>query len=302
MGFNPDIFGYVFPGAYRSMVKHVASMNPDIIHAEGLWIAPCALKAARALRIPWAVTVNNIEHLVLRRRNRPVAAGIVSLLEKRYYSRADAVFTVSEWDKQRLIAGMGIPESNIVTVPNGVTMDARTTSPTRLPHPNIFFMGKTDYPPNKAAIRILTDEWLPRIHSSFPHHVVIVGGPSQPRSRGRVTYTGYVEDLQSYIAAADVCVAPLTAGSGTRLKVLEYLAASKPVIATCIAVEGLELQDGVHYLNAENGEEFACALKRLDSEKDLAHRLGQAGREAIKRFDWSKSAEIWSSSLARLVF
>lgn len=301
LGFNPMIFGYWFPGSSRSMVERVASMNPDIIQAEGLWIAPCAYKAARILRVPWAVTVNNIEHLVLQQRNRRVSAVIVSLLEKRYYTKADLIFAVSNDDATRLTSDLGIPESKIVVVPNGVTPDIRSGTIAPVPHPNVFFMGKTDYPPNAAAIRILTEEWMPHIFSSFPHHAVIVGGPTPPRSQRRITFTGYVEDLPSYLAGADVCVAPLRAGSGTRLKILEYLAAEKPVIATGIAVEGLGLRDGIHYLKAENKEEFALALRRLESEKGLAHRLGRAGKAAVRRFDWRDSAAVWSASLLTLI-
>lgn len=299
--FNPGVVGFLHPAAAARMKKAAIGLHPDLVVSEGLWTVPAARAAARG-RCPLVVTVNNLEHVVLSLRNRRGWAAAVRAMERAWYRHADLLIAVSEEDGHRLAHVLGRRCPPIAFVPNGVDIPPANVTPASLPHPNVVFLGKTDYPPNADAIRRLEEEWLPAAHAhGMPLSAVVVGGPARPSARERVVFTGYVDDVWPLLAAADVCVAPLVAGSGTRLKVLTYLAAGRPVVATHVAVEGLGVEEGVHYLRAEDGEAFVRALERLRDEPGLAAALRAHGMAWAQRLTWSSMRTRWSGILSSLV-
>ncbi len=294
-GFNREVLGFLHPKACARMARRATSLSPDVIVAEGLWAAPAARLAARG-RCPWIITVNALEHVVLARRGAAVRAALVRLWERRWYGLADRLIAVSPDDASALERLLGPTHPPIDLVPNGVELPPEGVAPASLPHPNVVFVGKTDYPPNAAAIRTLETEWVPHARArGIPLTAVVVGGPATPCHREGIRFTGYVDSIWPYLVAADVCVAPLKAGSGTRLKVLAYLASGRPTIATGVAVEGLGLTPGVHYLPAEDGASFADALTRLLSDAHLRDSFRAHGHSLASRFAWPTIARRWAA-------
>jgi polysaccharide biosynthesis protein PslH len=83
-------------------------------------------------------------------------------------------------------------------------------------------------------------------------------------------------------------VAPIFSGSGTRLKILESLAAGVPVVATRKGAEGLTLASGVEILLAEGAADFASTLTELLRNPDRRRQLGACGqRQVASRYDWA---------------
>ena len=72
---------------------------------------------------------------------------------------------------------------------------------------------------------------------------------------------------------------------GTRLKLLEYLAAGKPTLSTSKGAEGI-LHNGAIEL-AETATEMAAVISRWVAVPEDAHRFGLAGRRFARHFDWS---------------
>lgn len=102
------------------------------------------------------------------------------------------------------------------------------------------------------------------------------------RAGAMVTVNGPVDDMAAQLAASTVAVVPLRSGTGTRLKILECLAASTPVVSTAVGVEDLDLEPDRHYLRAESASEFAVAIRRLVDEPDLAASLADAGLVRVR--------------------
>ena len=100
-----------------------------------------------------------------------------------------------------------------------------------------------------------------------------------------VVVTGRVQDVTPYLDRAAVVVAPLRLGGGTRVKVLEALAAGKAVVASPLAAEGITQCDGEHLLLAESDEEFADATTRLLDDPDARSALGRRARELGTELD-----------------
>ena len=87
-------------------------------------------------------------------------------------------------------------------------------------------------------------------------------------------------------------VVPLWVGGGTRLKVLEALAAARPVVGTAVGVEGIGFTPGV--ARAGRREPAGAGGRRWPSCSPIPARaaaLGAAGRELAERFRWPRALE-----------
>jgi glycosyltransferase involved in cell wall biosynthesis len=101
-----------------------------------------------------------------------------------------------------------------------------------------------------------------------------------------VTVTGAVPDIRTWLAAADVVVAPLRIARGIQNKVLEAMAMAKPVVATPAAFEGIETEPGRDLIVADGAQAMARAVRRLIERPDEAAALGRAARRAVAGYGW----------------
>jgi len=101
-----------------------------------------------------------------------------------------------------------------------------------------------------------------------------------------------------YVRQCSVSIVPVRIGGGTRLKILESLAAGVPVITTTVGVEGIELSPEQHYLLADNPDEFVAQTVRLLENPALGQRQVREGREAIARkYSWRAIREALADQL-----
>jgi glycosyltransferase involved in cell wall biosynthesis len=204
-------------------------------------------------------------HRALAKRNASAWAS----QQARLAHAADVVFVCSGEDRTRLSA------PGTVVVPNGahdprMTMDHRAL---RSDDPTITLHGSLRYGPNAEAAQILVDEVAPRIRVAFPHlRVRLVGeAPASLRTLHAppaVTVTGYVPDISSELRRTDLVAVPLRSGSGTRVKIIEAFAHGVPVVASSVAVYGLDVRDGVHLLIRDDPDAFAAACINLLARPD----------------------------------
>ncbi|NLD44810.1 MAG: glycosyltransferase, partial [Chloroflexi bacterium] len=134
----------------------------------------------------------------------------------------------------------------------------------------------------------------PTVRKTQPSaHLYVVGKSPHRRLRGlsedeSVTVTGYVEDVLPYFRGADVYIAPFRVGGGTRLKILQALAAALPLDTTTVGTEGIAVVDGVHARVADDAATFARAVLSLAADREAARALGTAGRQLVaNHYDWS---------------
>lgn len=147
--------------------------------------------------------------------------------------------------------------------------------------PTVVFHGTLRYPPNADGARYLAGEIAPRLRALVPDVTVRLVGRPAPDARTlhdppRVTVVGQVPDITAELAVADVVIVPLRFASGTRVKILEAFAHRVPVVSTTIGAEGLDAEDGVHLLVADDADALARACARLLSDQGLRDRLVEA--------------------------
>jgi glycosyltransferase involved in cell wall biosynthesis len=159
------------------------------------------------------------------------------------------------------------------------------------------FIGNMGYPPCVDAVLYFCSEILPLIRQAIePIELWIVGADPRPevlRLNGSdVRVTGRVEDVVPYYQQSTVCVVPLRAGGGTRLKILEAMALGRPVVSTTIGCEGLDVVDGEHLYIADTPEEFAEKTVRLLRNRQSYQHIRANGRQLVEaRYSWDRIAE-----------
>ena len=115
-----------------------------------------------------------------------------------------------------------------------------------------------------------------------------------------VTLTGFLDDVRPAVQGADVCVVPLFAGGGTRLKILEAMALGTPVVSTTLGAEGIDARDGEDILLADTPAAFARAVLSLLTDAALRERVRVNARRLVEHsYGWDRIGAQWQDLLAR---
>ncbi len=310
---DPDMAHRLRSATFSSALKELLCAElPDLVQVEGIELAPYIPMMRRWLGgacPPIVFDDHNAEYVLQRRawesdlpRPRRWPAALYSFVQWRRlisYERAvcrwaDGVVVVSEADA-RAVGGL-LPALSPLVVPNGVDIEKyhpQLEDSLSLKHPAVVFTGKMDFRPNVDAMVWFYDRVWPLVRDAVPDvHLYVVGKSPHARlsSLARdpaITVTGYVEDILPYFGGADVYVVPLRVGGGTRLKVLEAMAAGLPLVSTTLGVEGISLVPGTHALLADTPLEFSRAIHSLLKDAKRRRALGNAAREfVLERYNW----------------
>ena len=215
-------------------------------------------------------------------------------VEARICRLADRVLAVSAPDAaglRRLVPGL-----SPTVIPNGIDLSAYP--PDLPPTPAmgdaaLVFTGKMDFRPNVDAVLWFARHILPRITQQVPQaHLWVVG--QQPhrrlqalRDHPAVTLTGWVDDTRPYLAGSAVVVAPLRAGGGTRLKLLEAMAMERAVVTTRFGAEGFPVTSDRELVLADTPQHFAAAVVALLQDPARRAALGRTARRFVQTgYDW----------------
>jgi glycosyltransferase involved in cell wall biosynthesis len=237
----------------------------------------------------YAESQSNVARKTYARRT----ARLISDSEERALSEFDAHIVVSEHDADRLRrVNSG---SRIQVIENGVDVDFYGGDDQIKIKKRIVFVGSMDYHANiEAAISFAKNVW-PGVHEKYPELVFTIVGrdPTQSvRELGTIAgveVTGSVEDVRPYYRDAVMSVVPLKVGGGSRLKILEAMAAGVPVVSTVRGAEGLDVQHGENILLSDAIEELANTIISLMDDPNLREQIIFGGRQLVAdRYDWSR--------------
>ena len=292
-------WGHLHSAAMESALHSVMARDRfDVVQLESCRMGTLSLPGG----IPVVVDEHNVESELLQR-----TAAVESSPGRRAYARAEAVrLGRAESDLWRRCAGCAVtserdaaairreaPGVPVEVVHNGVDVVAWRPAP--LPEagpPHLVFTGTMNYRPNTDAAVHLVRDILPLLRLRMPQVRVTICGQDPPaavRSLAGpgVVVTGRVDDVRPVVASADVVVVPLRIGAGTRLKVLEAMAAGRPVVSSSLGCEGIDVIPGRHVLVADGVATFAAAVNQAVQDRALAAELAGAGRALVeRRYSW----------------
>jgi glycosyltransferase involved in cell wall biosynthesis len=246
-------------------------------------------------RMPSVLVVyhaHNVESLLRGEKNGRIVAALTRWSERKLIRQSDLATAVSAVDAlqfERLYA------KRPAVLPNGVDLESFPPVPRErllafrerhgLRGPTAFFMGLLDYPPNREALEFLVGRVFPLVLKGRPDARLVVAGGQAHLSLPWLVNPGVVpfEELPLWIGASDVCLAPIFSGSGTRLKILEYLASCRAVVSTTKGAEGLDVRPGEDLLIADGAGAFADAILALIEHPERARALGESGRRRVEQ-------------------
>jgi polysaccharide biosynthesis protein PslH len=220
--------------------------------------------------------------------------GLTWAKHRYYLSRALRAFhACTVVSKQELaILSESVPEfENVAVIPNCIDL-TRYQNLNCEPRANsLVFTGSFLYQPNYDAMAWFVKDILPKIQAEIPDvHLTVTGDPGNyllPPTPG-VSQTGFVPDVQPYVASTWASIVPLRSGGGTRLKILEAMAMRTPVITTSKGAEGIDLTHNYSALIADTADDFAAAVVRLFSDVSLRERLVENAFEMVReKYDWA---------------
>ena len=276
-----------------------ANFRPDVIVLESLPLSNLA-KVARDYTRVLIVDLHNVESDLVAQEIRGTGdpdtlraierrLGRIRSIEQRAAAVADALWVCSSIDRDRLVND-GANVRGIHVVPNGVPRPENI--PDVLPYneycgrPILLFIGDLDYSPNVEAALILL-ELMPALWDRIAGARLILAGRdphpmiSSRCQAGKIDVIANPSSTSPLLLAAHLAVMPLQRGSGTRIKALEAIAWGLPVVATPLAIEGLQLENGVHVSVAENARAFVAAICDLCENSTLYESRRLAARRHV---------------------
>ncbi|MCY3799346.1 MAG: glycosyltransferase family 4 protein [Chloroflexi bacterium] len=260
--------------------KHSAKVIYDALNAEAeLQRVVAQVDREEFRRLPAAI-YSTVQTRRLARFERAICQGV------------DATIAVSEEDCAFLVNHGGAP---VYVMANGIRAADYAPPPDNMrERRQLVFSGKMDYRPNVDAIEWFYRAVFPQARRDFPDcKLVIVGRNPHHRlmmlaDDEDVHVTGWVESVAHYLHSATVYIAPLRMGSGTRLKILQAMAAGCAVVSTSIGAAGLHDDVRGAIVVADEAEAFARAITHLLEDENCRRELGARAQERVgARYDWS---------------
>jgi phosphatidylinositol alpha-mannosyltransferase len=279
----------IAPLSYRRVRSALASFRPDVVHVHEPLTPSASMFATLLAQAPVVATV----HAYL---DRSIAMELAAPVLRRIWRRVAIGIAVSEAAASFL--RRVLPEAVLEIVPNGVDVGAFAGAEPRSDLPagrRILWVNRLDaqkgFPVALAAFA--------KVLAEIPDAVLVVVGEGKDRealalltehARARVDMRGAVpnDQVPSYLAGCEVFVSPAVGQESFGIALVEAMAVGRPVVATDIPGYREVLSNGVEGLAVppRDPEALAAALVRVLAEPELAKRLGEAGRERARTFDW----------------
>lgn len=323
------VLNYYTESMRSELARLLDEQDFDVVQIESLSLAAYlpVIRAARSRPVVVA-DWHNIDSEVMRRYSEHATslarrlyarstARRLERLEAWAMKELDAHIAVSRRDEARMLEQA--PGARVITIENGVDVDYYSDEKIEQAHRNwvaacpqpdqsrnrevgnkvpgnrIIFVGSMDYHANvDAVVRFAREVW-PVVHAENPSLVfTIVGRNPAPAVAALaalpgVEVTGTVTDVRPFYREAAASIVPLRIGGGSRLKILESLAAGVPVISTELGAEGIDATPGRDIVVADSKDELVAACRDLARDSSGRQSLIKQGRALVRaQYDWSR--------------
>lgn len=286
----------------RAVQKEISENKYDLIHAEAFYVMPHIPRTD----VPIILVEQTIEFMVYKHyvdTEVPFYLKPLYLLdviklkfwEKHYWKKADRLVAVSNED--RIVMQKQIPDLRVDIIPNGVDSAHYSAAKYKKKSPPRVMYGVTNFEwlQNVEAVDLLLNKVWPKVHRAVPEAKLWIVGRKIPqhivdlsRSRADIEITESIKDAREAYKSAYVMVTPIKGAGGTRLKILEAMAAGLPVVSTSVGVAGLGLDNDQQSIISDTMDGLAKATIKLLRSPKLAAKIGESGRKFVeKHFDWN---------------
>ena len=270
--------------------------NYDIIQCEGLVFAlyVTEIRALTGARV--VLRAHNLEHQIRemmaegekflpKRIYLKNLAGRIRHLESRCRGMFDAIVTITDKDKRWFDDQPG--DAPVIVAETGIqaVTEANDLQKGRC---RVGFIGALDWQPNiRGLIWFIREVW-PVIVKQSPDASLIIAGRNASKAtvwslKGpNIIFEGEINDAAGFTSSMTVMIAPLFAGSGMRIKIIEAMKAGVPVVASPVAASGIPVIDNHNILLADNSNEFASAVLKMLGDSSESNRITANANSLLK--------------------
>ena len=279
----------------------------DIIQCEGLLFSYYIDEIRSVTDTPLILRAHKVEHRIREMMGElatvPVEKDYLKILARRLRKRElfalrqfDAIIPISEPDFQWFKSAA--PDKPIMLSETGAAVSDPVSEPVDTGM-RVGFIGALNWQPNLDGLKWFVSGVWPRVLRSLPDatlHIAGRGAPANAKARTsgkNIFLEGEVEDAKRFVGSMTVMIAPLFAGSGLRMKIIEAMSLGKTVVATPVAAEGLPAEDHRELLIGNDAVSFSDALISALSDPGLRASMGARARELARdRFDNLKQTSL----------
>lgn len=283
----------------RVLSSLVEQHRIDVVLCDGIELADAVAGACRGCAV--VVWVHEPAHGVYQppastRRDRLVAWAdhrAEVLQEGRALAAADLVIALTEQDAT-VLRRHGETDTPVRTIPLGCEVPDAPCDPAGTDPDVVVFVGNYAHGPNVAAAVRTAERILPALVARRPDIQLRLVGANPPSSvralaGANIDVTGRVSDIRPHLDDAAIVIAPLDEGGGTRVKVLEALSAGKALVASPLALAGIDTGTDQIAVVAADDDAFVEAISALLDDREARVRLGRAARR------WAETARSWDA-------
>lgn len=300
-----------------ALQKELASEKYDLIHTETFYVMPHLGKT----KVPIIQVEQTIWHEVYKHHVqteiplllRPlflIDVAKIIFWEKFYWRKADRLFAVSKDDRD--LMKKLLPEKEIGIIPNGVDCSYYKSSHFNKHKPARILYGVSNFEwlQNQEAVKLLLNEIWPEIRKIYkkPLKLWIVGRKmpdwikKESVRNPDVLVTENISDARDAYSSATIMITPIKGGGGTRIKILEAMAAGLPVVSTSVGIAGLNVTDGENVFIADTSKTMAQKAVKLLNDQKLLASIGKSGQQHVEKyFDWKSIVKMHEPIYRELV-
>lgn len=260
------------------------------------------------LTVPSLLDEHNCEYSVLMRSAKSIQGRIKRLRydlgwkkfarwEAKVCRRFSTITMVSDEDKRQILNAA--PDlARVEVISNGVDIEHYQPASRNPRAYTLLYNGALTYGANLDAVRFYASEIYPILAHKVPSVKLRVTGRTEGVDLDGIAdcpgieLTGYVDDIRTELNTAAACIVPLRIGGGSRLKILEAMAAGVPVISTTMGIEGINAVHGEHAMIVDAPSEIADAIEKVLKNPDIVLKLNQNARLLVEeQYSWQAIGE-----------
>lgn len=214
-------------------------------------------------------------------------------LEREALSMTDYVFCRSDDDFEYAI-DLGASRDTTYTYRGGIVVEDFDFTPRDPTGKRLVYLGHMYYEPNVNAVRHIVHTILPQLDESYSLTVLGIAPQqvTQEFAGMGIQFKQGVDDLNHELKEYDLALAPLTEGSGTRLKLLDYLASGLPVVTTSLGIEGLDTKIGHHLFVEDDLTKHGQIIRNIRLKPGEVLEKARRARTFVEdTYDWKRCVQ-----------
>jgi glycosyltransferase involved in cell wall biosynthesis len=293
--------------------KQIKTINPNLIIFEGSsWAVYYYILLKKIKKISKAKIIyhaHNVEYILRKQKENLTISLTTKIFESKLCNESDKLAVVSEEDGKLF---KKIYNVDYILLPNSVETKRFNLNKNELKKiekkysinkNSILFMGMPAYKPNAEAINIIINDILPKVLKEIPTAKFFFIGGNINSSKKGIFNPGQISefDLNYLIKSCNVCIAPIISGSGTRLKILEYMAAGRPVVSTTKGAEGINIKKE-SIIISDDFYNFSKEIIKLLKNKKLQNKIGKLAKKEIEeKYSWKVTIKNFKKEIQKIL-